>query len=202
MPSAMVGADAVADQETRATRRGGLCPSRLPTLPESRPEVINARRSRADFRALCGDLAELGDDVVPVRLERLLLPVSHQVDVELVHADRLELLELLRRVRDSAEHAEAVDDLVRDELAVRSPDARVILVVVELPRLDEVGEVLRDLRVLAVTFDQIHDVVRHHCREPTRLFARICEVIRDMTRRTDDALELARVPICLLGGAP
>jgi hypothetical protein len=36
----MVGADAVADQETRATRRGGLCPSRLPTLPESRPEVI------------------------------------------------------------------------------------------------------------------------------------------------------------------
>ena len=109
---------------------------------------------------------ELRDDLVPVCLQRLLLPVRHEVDVELVDADRLELLELLRRVRDGAEHAETVDDLVGDELAVCGTDARVVLVVVELARLHEIGEVVRDLRVLAVAFDQIHDVVGHHGGEP------------------------------------
>ena len=76
----------------------------------------------------------------PYAFERVLLPVRHQVDVELVDADRLELLQLLRRVRDRAEDAEAVDDLIGYELAVRRADARVILVVVELPRLHELRQ--------------------------------------------------------------
>src|SRR5712692_103481 len=142
-------------RKTRATRRGGLCPSRLQALPESRPEVIMlGAAERTSGRWLRGDAAELRDDVVPVGPERLLLPVGHEVDVELVDADRLELLELLRRVRDVAEHTEAVDDLVGNELAVRGSDARVVLVVVELACLDEIGQLARDLGVLAVPLDQ------------------------------------------------
>ena len=37
---------------------------------------------------------EAGDDLLAVGLERLLLALGHQVDVELVDADRLELLQL------------------------------------------------------------------------------------------------------------
>src|SRR5581483_6978308 len=50
-----------------------------------------ARRSRSG-----GDACELRDDLPPVRLEHLFLAVRHQVDVELVDADRLELTQLLR----------------------------------------------------------------------------------------------------------
>src|SRR5438270_7084354 len=42
--------------------------------------------------ALSRDLAELRDDLVAVRSERLFLTLGHQVDVELVDADRLPLL--------------------------------------------------------------------------------------------------------------
>src|SRR5437870_5761114 len=101
--------------------------------------------------ALCGDAAELRNDLVAVRPERLFLAVGHQVDVELIHADRFELLELLGRIRDGAEDAEAVDDLVRHELAMGGSDTRMVLVVVELPRLHEVGEVSWDFGVLSVT---------------------------------------------------
>src|SRR5436190_24359528 len=90
---------------------------------------------------LRSDARELGDDLVAVRLERLFLPLRHQVDVELVDADRLELLQLCSRLRGVAEHAEAVDDLVGDELAVLRAHARVLLVVVELARLDELRQV-------------------------------------------------------------
>jgi hypothetical protein len=57
-----------------------------------------------------------------------------------VDADRLELAQLLGDLLDVAEHREAVADLVRDELAVLRADARVLVVVVELARLDVVGE--------------------------------------------------------------
>ena len=74
------------------------------------------------------------DDVPPVGGQGLLLSLRHQVDVELVDADRLELLQLFRRLLGGAEDAEAVADLVGDELAVLRPDARVLVIVVELPR--------------------------------------------------------------------
>ena len=100
-----------------------------------------------------------------------------------------------------AEHAEAVADLVGDELAVRGADAAVVLVVVELPRLDEVGQRARDLvGVVAVALDQVHDVVRDHRREPAHLLARLGDVVGDVARRADDALERGRVAARLLGG--
>ena len=112
--------------------------------------------------------------------ERLLLAVRHQVDVELVDADRLELAQLRGRLLGVAEDAEAVADLVGDELAVLRADAGVLVVVVELARLDVVGQRLRDLRAVgAVALDQVHDVVRDHRREPAHLLARVGDVVGD-----------------------
>ena len=72
--------------------------------------------------------------------------MGHEVDVELVDADRLELLQLGGRLVGVPEDAEAVADLVGDELAVLRPDARVLVVVVELADADVLGELVRDLQ--------------------------------------------------------
>src|ERR671939_598285 len=110
-----------------------------------------------DGRGSGGHAGEFRDDVVAVGPERLLLALRHQVDVELVDADRLELAQLLRRLRGCAEDAEAVADLVGDELAVLRADAGVLVVVVELPRLHVVGQRLRhDVALRAVAVDQVH----------------------------------------------
>src|SRR4029450_14099666 len=66
---------------------------------------------------------ELRDHVLPVGLERLLLAMRHEVDREVVDADRLELAKLRGDLVDVAEHGEAVADLVGDELAVPRADA-------------------------------------------------------------------------------
>ena len=58
--------------------------------------------------------------------------------------------ELRDVVLDGAEHAEAVDDLVRDELRVGVAGPAVVAVVVALARADVVGQGVRDLAVLAV----------------------------------------------------
>ena len=100
-----------------------------------------------------------------------------------------------------ADHAEAVADLVGDERAVLRADARVLVVVVELARQDVVGQRLRHgAAVGAVAIDQILHVVRDHRREPAHLLARVGEVVADVARRADDALERRRVAARLLGG--
>src|SRR5918912_2964429 len=155
-----------------------------------------------DGRGSGGHAGEFRDDVVAVGPERLLLALRHQVDVELADAHRLELAQLLARLLGGAEDAEAVADLVRDELAVPGADAAVLVVVVELPRLDEVGQGLRDDVALGpVALDQVHDVVRDHRREPAHLLARVGEVARDVARGADDALQSVRVASLLRGRA-
>ncbi len=59
-----------------------------------------------------------------------------------------------------------------------------------------------DAAVGAVALDQVHDVVRDHRREPAHLVARVGEVVGDVRRRADDALELRRVASRLLSSAP
>src|SRR5207302_737561 len=132
------------------SRRAGVG-RRTPRPGPRRPELRRAA-PRKGIR-LSGYARELRDDLPPVRLQGLLLAVRHEVDVELVDADRLELAQLRGDGLDAAENAEAVDDLVGHELAVLRADARVLLVVVELSRLDEVGQLLGDLGVLAVALD-------------------------------------------------
>src|SRR6266508_4199279 len=116
-----------------------------------RPHGTWSRSSSEGKPRLRGDAGELRDDVLAVRLQRLLLPVGHEVDVEVVDADRLELTQLRHDLLGVAEDAEAVADLVRDELAVGGADAAVVLVVVELPRLHELGQRARDLGLEAVS---------------------------------------------------
>src|SRR3954463_16610730 len=102
---------------------------------------------------LNGCSPELRNDLVPVCAEDVLLAVGHEVDVEVVDTDGLELLQLRRHRFDVADDREAVADLIGDELAVSGPFAAGILGVVDLPRLDVVGELGRDIRVLAVALD-------------------------------------------------
>jgi hypothetical protein len=130
----------------------------------------------------------------------VLLPLGHQVDVELVDADRLELAELLDRLVGRAQHAEAVADLVAHERAVLGARARVLVVVVARLVRDVVGQRARhDRAVGAVAPDQVLDVVGDHRREPAHLVARVREVVADVARRADDALQRSRVAARLLG---
>ena len=65
----------------------GRVPPGAPSLqrPLARPRPARARVS------LCGHLRELRDDVPPVGFEHLFLTLGHEVDVEVIDADRLEL---------------------------------------------------------------------------------------------------------------
>src|ERR1700729_4173264 len=89
------------------------------------PSLVRRRAPGADgppARGSCRcDRRECRDDVPPVCLERLLLPVCHEVDVELVDSDSLELAQLADAVLGRPDDREAVADLVADELAVRRP---------------------------------------------------------------------------------
>ena len=161
-------------------------------------ELVASALGATIYLSRSGSRGELRDDVAAVGGEILLLAVGHEVDVELVDADRLELLQLRRRLLGVAEDAEAVADLVGDELAVLRADARVLVVVVELAHADVLGELVRDLGLVAVALDQVHDVVRDHRREPAHLVARVGDVVGDVARRADDALERDRVAARLL----
>src|SRR6266542_1193901 len=101
-------------------------PARPGGRSEAAPAAPAARRAGARRRRRRGPLRrhrrELRDDLLAVRAQDLLLALGHEVDVELVDADRLQLAQLLRRLLDGAEDAEAVGDLVRHELAVRRTD--------------------------------------------------------------------------------
>src|SRR5919108_3997232 len=148
------------------------------------------------------DLREGGDDLLAVGVQVLLLAFGHEVDVELVDPDRFQLAQLRGHLLGVADDREAFGDLVGHELTVLRALATVLLVVVELPRLDEVGERLGDLRIPAIALDQVHDVVRDHRGEPPDLFARRLEVVGDRARRADDALQLRRVAPGLLSRLP
>src|ERR687896_343891 len=121
------------------TSGSGSAPSRRRRRRPAAPSGPRGGLS-GSARQLRGDACEAGKDLLPVRLERLLLALGHEVDVELVDADRLELAQLGDALLGVADDGEAVGDLVGDELAVLGADAAVVLVVVELARLHELGQ--------------------------------------------------------------
>src|SRR4051794_1230577 len=112
------------------------------SIPDSFPAAAGGNGRLSD--------GELRDHVLAVAFERRLLRVVHQVDVELVDPELLELAQLRDVVVDRAEHAEAVDDLVGHERRVRVAGAAVVRVVVALPRPDVVGQRMRYVAVLPV----------------------------------------------------
>src|SRR5688572_19032212 len=85
-------------------------------------------------------LAQRRNDLAPDPFELLALVAVHEVHVELGHPGVGEHVELVDDLRDLAEDAEAVGDLVADEAGIRRPDLRVVVIVVPGPVLDVAGE--------------------------------------------------------------
>src|SRR6266508_56492 len=134
-------------------------------------------------RRRTGRSRELRDDLVPVRLDdRLRALDRHGIDGELVDAEPLEDAELLDALLDRPDHAEAIDDVVGDELRVLRPALPVLEVVVVVAGLDVVGQLRRQL-VARVAVHQVDDVVRDERREPANLLARGRQVVGDERRR-------------------
>ncbi len=84
---------------------------------------------------------------------------------------------------DRAEYAEAVDDVIGDEVGARVARPSVVAVVILLAFLDVRGEHRRNLAFIGpVSVDQIDDVVAHHPAKPTQLFSLVLDVVPDVRR--------------------
>src|SRR3712207_5843615 len=83
-------------------------------------------------------------------------------------------------ILDGAQHAETVDDVVRDEGRRGVVSLAVVAVVVALARPYVVGERRRNLPALAVAGYEVGDVVTHHPAEPPALVALMREVVSDV----------------------
>src|ERR671910_1528163 len=83
-------------------------------------------------------------------------------------------------ILDGAEDAEAVDDVVGDEVGGAVVCPAVVAVVVALARFDVVGEGVWHLAVLPVAGYEVGDVVPDHPAEPAALLALVGEVLADV----------------------
>jgi hypothetical protein len=61
-------------------------------------------------------LLEVRDDVLAVGVQRCLLGVVHQIDAEVIDAEVVEFDEPVDVMLDRTEDAEAINDLIRDEV--------------------------------------------------------------------------------------
>ena len=96
-------------------------------------------------------------------------------------------------VLDSAEHAESIDDAVRNEVGGGVAGAAVVGVVVVRAVLDVVGKRLRQARrIVAVAFDEIGHVVADHSAEPAQLLALMGDVVTDVGWRDHTGGDRAR----------
>ena len=96
-------------------------------------------------------------------------------------------------VLDGAEDAEAVDDVVRDEVCGGVVRLAVVAVVVALAGPYVVGKSVRHLAVFAVAGDEVGDVVADHATEPAALVALVGEVVSDVGGGGDADLYVLRV---------
>ena len=94
-----------------------------------------------------------------------------QVHRELIDTERTEFLEAPHVVFGGSDDAEPIDDLVRNEVRVGVAGLPVLVVVVPLTVLDVVRQRLGDRTAVAVTVDDVRDVVADHAAEPAKLIA-------------------------------
>ena len=73
-----------------------------------------------------------------------------------------------------SDDAEPIDDLVRNEVRVCVAGLPVLVVVVSLAVLDVVRQRLGDCSAVAVTVDDVGNVVADHAAEPAELIACVC----------------------------
>src|SRR5579863_7840152 len=150
-----------------------------------------------DLLAGCAPSREVRNHLRAGRVERCLLGVVHQVEGELIDTERCELLDALYVGARRSEHAEAVDDLVRDEVGGRVARLAVVGVVVVGTLFDVVGQRLWDRsRTLAVPLDEIGHVVSDHATEPTHLIALMGKIPADVggSGRTHRVRSLGALP--------
>ena len=84
------------------------------------------------FVAYADGTDELGR-ISTVDVERRFFVAAHQVDVELVDAESRQFAQAAPVLLDGADDAEAVHDLVRDELRVAAADFGMVAIVVARP---------------------------------------------------------------------
>src|ERR671913_1475141 len=96
-------------------------------------------------------------------------------------------------VLDGAEDAEAVHDVVGDEVRGGVAGLAMMAVVVTLAGRYVVGEGVRDVAVFAVAGDEVGHVVADHATEPAALVALVGEVFADVRGGGDADLYLPRV---------
>src|ERR687890_525261 len=96
-------------------------------------------------------------------------------------------------VYDGAEDAEAVDDVVGDEVCGGITGLAMMAVVVTLAGPYVVGERVRHIAVFTVAGDEVGYVVAYHATEPPALVALVGEVIADVGRGGDADLDAFRV---------
>ena len=145
-------------------------------------------RCRSRIRCMsclgCRRPGEHGQDGPPVGIEGLVFRIVHEIDGEVVGPPVAQRRELLDVILDAAEHAETVDDVIRNEIGRRVPCPAVVGVVVVGAVLDVVGERLRHVRgVFAVAFDELGHMVADHAAEPAQLLALVRDVVADVGRR-------------------
>src|SRR5260370_5053364 len=105
-----------------------------------------------------------------VDVEGFLLVAGHEVDVELGDAYFAEAVELLAVLVDGADEAEAVDDLVADEIGVVAANFAVVEIVVLATVFYERGEGWGKLLGL-VLGDEVHHVIGDERGKPADVFA-------------------------------
>ena len=103
---------------------------------------------------------------------------------------------------DRAQNAEPIDHLVGDEVGGWVARLAVMVVVITLSCLDVVGQRGGDHRlVVAVTFDQVGNVVAHHPAEPADLIALMSDVVADVGGGGDTDRDVVGVASSLCGCA-
>src|SRR5918994_1416003 len=100
-------------------------------------------------------------------------------------------------VLDGAEDAEAVHDVVGDEVRGGITGLAMMAVVVTLAGPYVVGEGVRDVAVFAVAGDEVGYVVADHAAEPATLVALVGGVFADVGRGGDADLYAFRVAACV-----
>src|SRR6185437_1050185 len=119
-------------------------------------------------------LVDPRDHSLAVGGQRRVLRVVLEIEPEVTRAHALEPLELLDVRLRRPDQAEALHDLVGDELGVLVAGAPVGVVVITAPVLDVVAEALGDRPAVgAVAVDDVDDVVADHAPEPPDLVQRM-----------------------------
>src|SRR5260370_2530241 len=118
----------------------------------------------------------VGQDFVLINVEGFFFVAGHQVDVELCDASFAQAVEFLAVLVNGADHAEAVDDFVADELGVGGAHLAVVEIVVLAAVFDERGE--RGRKLLGLVFGcEVHRVIGDESGKPADVRAHGFQVI-------------------------